>query len=350
VPPDIKSLQQFVTDAVGRILYEESFPKRSDLANALVTLIDGVSKYFEEGKRLFPEIIATTTIDFFSQLPSPRIVTIMNSCEISEVEFKKGLKRCAPLAVDGWVIFFEIREADMRYGLVSVESSELSPSLYDHTVGVLKLAERTFPVLYIQNIGPEVVRLKGVNSEIHVCLNLATHQDTTDEQLGKLISHMVVTSDPSIRQSTTNYLRRTFEYSLRLCHGCLIGIVEASPEALKKLRESIDDAVYLENPIDIDELVRNFNDNRNVEASINLKSYKNIVLGMINSDGITIITTDSKVIAYNAFIKNSHTKSTDRAHGGARKRAYLTMISSACFICCYFQSQDGQAEIWSETK
>lgn len=346
----IKSLQEFVKDAVGNFLYAESFPPQSHLSQSIVSLIDGIAKYNEEGKRLFPEVIITTTVDLFTELPTSRIVTISKNCEISEIEFKKGLKKCAPLAINGWAIFFEIQDLNMNYGLVSAESSELSPSLFDHTVGILKAAERSFPALYIQNIGAELVQVKGLNSEIHICLNLSDYIDTAIHHFSELIQHIISETEKHIQQSVENYLKRAFGQSLRMCHGCLIGIVDKSDESLRNLRQKINDGVYLDDPIKIDELVKDFSENRSIESNVNLKSYKDIIGGMINSDGITIFTNDSKIIAYNAFIKSSSSDSTSSVDGGARKRAFQAMVDSTCFIFCYFQSQDGQVEIWSSAQ
>jgi hypothetical protein len=343
---DTRSLHQVVFDLVGTILIAESFPPTPQIQGAVVALIDQISSYNEEGRQLFPEVVMSTSIDaFIKQLPSHYRVPI-GSGKISTLEFKKALKKCAPLAVNGWIIYIEIAEHNFSYGLISSDSSELSPLLYQHIVGDLRSSEINCPVIYIKNIGQSVVKIKGLNKEIYICLNLRDDIVNSDEHLNSLVSEITSSVDSSIQEASTNYLHRVLESSLQSCHGCLIGVVSVGDDALSTIRKGIPDASFLDIPIDFSELVKNFNENPSVESTTALRAYRSIIEGMLNSDGITIFTDDAKLIAFNGFIESDTGAAEDGVHGGARKRAYQAMCTAGIFSSCYYKSQDGPVEVW----
>ncbi|MCB5288454.1 MAG: fibroblast growth factor [Candidatus Cloacimonetes bacterium] len=343
---EIKSFHQHIRETTGRILYEEELPSNGVIPPTLVAIIDLLSNYNEEGKQLFPEIIVTPSlVEITRQLPSIQIIHIGED-EIGSSQAQNALKKCAPLAKNGWTIFIEIDGHNFKYGLIAGESSELSPTLYRNIFGDMKSDECSTSGLHISNAGQGVVRIKGFKTEVYICLNLKEKQIYSADKLSKLVSEITKRSDNS-KEETYNFLIRALELSLQNCHGSLIGVVEDKENYITKLKERIPDAIYLSPPIDISELIETHTLSPTPEASTTLRLNKTIIDGMLNSDGITIFSDKSKIIAFNAFIENQQASRSENNRGGARKRAYQSMCTINCFKFCYYQSQDGPVEEWS---
>ena len=64
---------------------------------------------------------------------------------------------------------------------------------------------------------------------------------------------------------------------------------------------------------------------------------------MLNFDGITVVDTTGRVLAYNVFVQ-SNINRTKNVIGGARKRAAYTIINSRRkhIAGVYFQSHEGE--------
>lgn len=346
---EIKSLHHFVTDSIGTLLYSESFPVHDNIPKGIVSLIDLISDYREEGSTLFPEVILTTSIDIIGKQFPVLYKIFINKSKLEVNEFKNALKKCAPLAKEGWVIYIELGSEYITYGLISIDSSELSSSIYDHAVGNNKSETIEVPVLYIKNIGSSIVKLKTFTKELLIYLNLKDAQSTSDEHLSALIGHIIENVQPSVYEGLQSYLYKTFELSLRKSHGCLIGVVEDSEQVIENLKKRLPDAIYFQEPVDLSSLVYNHLENPTSESNTLLKSYKSIISGILMSDGITIFSNKAKVIAFNAFIEGAGTSPDDiNKEGGARKRAFQIMCHSELFKICYYQSQDGPVEIGSK--
>ncbi len=69
---------------------------------------------------------------------------------------------------------------------------------------------------------------------------------------------------------------------------------------------------------------------------------------MLNHDGITILTNTGKVIGYHMFIPKI--EGGEDVNGGARTRAYQSMINSKIFSSCFYKSQDGKSKYWKNDK
>ena len=68
-------------------------------------------------------------------------------------EFSQALKLCAPLSKSGWVIYINVSDRELEYGLVSSELSELSPTFRNQSVGELSQNGDEYAIAYLQNAG-----------------------------------------------------------------------------------------------------------------------------------------------------------------------------------------------------
>jgi hypothetical protein len=343
----IKSLKEHVVESISTVLWSEKFPACDCTPHGVLALVDEISSYHEEGKELFPHILLTTNLEgLLKSIPFTQKIVIKRTI-LDENEFNSALKLCAPLAVDGWIIFIEINVSDkkMVFGLLSSELSETSPSLHRQLIGDLSQGNIDLPFVYISNIGQRTVLIDGKGNHVAVSLSLKTIQDISRDSVKYLASCIAKDAKHEIRETIISYFEKLLNFSLKECHGTLIGVVEDNPLKIEFLKNCVEDGIYLEDPIDFTYLIENSENEKSRETSSMVRIYSSIIQHMLNFDGITVLSTCGKLIAYHCFIKQDSSSETG---GGARSRAFGSMIKSKAFVCCLYKSQDGNERIWNE--
>lgn len=332
------SLRKNLLNDIDGFLEQEGFRKDECIVEGILSLVDLVSDYYEEGKHLYPEVVLTNDLTLFKSIPS-RIITIKRD-SLTVKGFKNALKLCAPLAVDKWVIFIEINEMDIRFGLLSTEMTETSLSLYRQTHDSEMFPENS-TFAYMKCIGQKTVEIRGIKNILYVYLNLDSNQDVIDnsiEKLSRLISSGIGDSG---KEKLFLYLEKLIDESLKAGHGNLIGVVEDNKEVIERTARELNDGIYLENPLDIAALVDQEENEKTNESSVRLTAHSSIVRSMLNHDGISLFTTKGRLLGYHLFIKDNHDNSG--IVGGARSRAYDAMKKMNLKGCLY-KSQDGKIE------
>lgn len=143
-------------------------------------MISRLHSYTEEGVRCYPEIVITTNLEaLLSPLPSRQSLSLGQGPVERVLPY--ALKVAAPLARNGWTIFLEIDEAEVRFGVVSVESTELSASLRSQVVGVFAPEQSPAPVLYIRARGAGTVELAWVGDRASIAVKLGVADGAADE-------------------------------------------------------------------------------------------------------------------------------------------------------------------------
>lgn len=104
----------------------------------------------------------------------------------------------------------------------------------------------------------------------------------------------------------------------------------------------------MDKPIDFQEFIRNCEIEKSNDSSVNLISHSKILVSMLNHDGITILTNTAKIIGYHMFIPKI--EGDIDVNGGARTRAFQSMINSKKFSSCLYKSQDGKSKYWQNDK
>jgi hypothetical protein len=337
------SLRKEVLTSVEAFLYKEGF-KRCDITQiGILDLIDKIADYYEEGTCLFPEIIVTNNFEFFKSIPCK--VLPVRECELTSDEFSQVLKLCAPLATNNWVIYIEVNKPKMRYGLINAEIADNSPSLYDQTVGTLKENIDSITLAYLRNVGQKTVELVGLRERNLISFTLKDFDfdgDTINKLTRMFVKNITLISETDIGAANKHLLN-----TLRESHGALIGIVENVPKEIRKLIKGIPDGVYLTDAVALVDSIVLAGKEKSSDLSISLRNELALLAGMINQDGITVFSTDGKILAYHLFIKQSKESDTDVV-GGARKRAFFAMQKSGLFKACLMKSQEGKIDYWSK--
>lgn len=345
--PVIKnSLKDDALSAVGAFLYDEKFPSLPQLKEGIVELINLTADYQEEGQKLYPEILIVTDWDYFKSISNREI--IVSIAEISTSEFSKILKLCAPLAVGNWNIVIEVKGSQLKYGLIDAEIIETSPSLYEQTVGRLGIVQEDYSLAYIRNIGSKTVELIGQKSRLVVSLDLTELNLEESNDVQNIGEQIACNCDTEIKETINTFINKTLNEAIRIGHGNLIAIIDDNEEMIASLKEKFNDCIYLGKPIDFQEFIKNCEVEKSNDTSVNLLSHSKILISMLNHDGITIMTNTAKVIGYHMFIPKIDGEID--INGGARTRAFQSMINSKHFSACLYKSQDGKSKYWENGK
>jgi len=342
------TLRGTIKDQIGSFLFQERFATNEPMTQAgLLNVINLISDYKEEGKALYPEVLVTNDLDLLRSIPAHKIFVGQHSA--SEDNFKKIIKSCAPLSSSEWVIFIEIKEGQLRYGVMCAEITETTPSLYDQTVGELKLDIPGCTVAYVRPIGAKSVELKGLRSSITVSLSLDDPSQLSANETTALCKHICYRLPDELKQTAINYFDKILTSGLKDGHGNLIGVIDNTPEALRLLQTEVPDGIFLPIPIDMCSFLTDHEAEKSSQSTTILRQHALIVKAMINNDGIAIFTSDGKLIGYH-FILNKMfltQEQLQQINGGARTRTYYNMIESKVFTYCFIKSQDGPVKTFS---
>ena len=320
-----------------------SCPETQD---ALVELVTGLSDYREEGQQLRPRVVICDDLT-----EARGLLQVSQPLEIGEGPrgvgtLRQALKRAAPLAQRGWAIYIH-RSGDLfRYG---VFRESLSPTALDLTDAVMDLGGAV-KILIATQIGERTVEMAGSSGGRLVArFSGADPTGMSPRESIRAISASAVREvEESIREQLASYLRGLLSAAAKETHGCLIvvaltGEAESLPGSLKE------DGVLLNPPIDLAKLVREREEGSLAEADGMLRSYSDLVSGMLQADGIVVMSHSGLLIGYNVFVRSIP---DDQAPprtlvGGARRRAYRTLyqlVDAGEIAGALFQSSDGGFE------
>lgn len=333
-------------DQIGAFLYEEGFRNEVFIREGIFEIINLISDYQEEGKTLFPEILITNDLELLKTIPDFKVR--IGQAKSSVEAFKNIIKSCAPLCSSEWVIYIEVCEGSLTYGLTCAELTETTPSLFKQTVGDMKLEIAGCNVAYIHNIGKKTVQVKGLRNSIRVSLSLNDVSEISINEIGSLAA--LICQNLAQRQDTAkNFMEKILTDGFKEGHGNLIGVIENTVEAERILRDNFPEGIYLPEPIDLVQLLNSLEASKSAENSVALRQHAHVVKSMCNNDGITVFTTDGKLIAYHIInhqdLIPEEVKRT--LNGGARTQAYHNMKHSACFVGGLMKSQDGPISFFS---
>jgi hypothetical protein len=341
------SLRTTILDQIGAFLFREGFENHPFTAEGIFEIINLIADYQEEGKVLFPEVIITNELDLLKTIPDYKVE--IGSYTLEREAFRKIVKDCAPLCTREWVIYGEIKDGRLRYGITCAELTETTPSLYNQTVGDLKLDLTGCTVAYIHNIGKKTVELKGLRSSVVVSLSLADPEEISLNEVGSLARHICYSLDGPMQAIAKNYFEKILAEGFKGGHGNLIGVVEDKPQAIERLKAILPDGLYLPNPIDLIEILQTFEADKSAINSVALRQHAAVIKSMCNNDGIAIFTTTGKLIGYHIIILGDFLKPEIKTSitGGARSLAFYNLKHCGVFVFGFMKSQDGPVKTFS---
>lgn len=339
---NFSSLRDSTIDKIGNFLYSEGFAKCDKTPIGILELINLISDYYEEGNHLFPEIIIMDNIDLLKTIPSRELLIYDGDLEVSE--FKQAIKLCAPLALNNWLIFIEVKNGKMKYGLTSAEIAETSLSMYKQAI---EMKNEGFIVAYIRNIGKKTVELTSNQNKCVISLTLDEANDILKNEVLDL--SIIASSECEEQYSTqiTTYLEKLINEAIKIGHGNLIAVVKDDETIISQLKGILNGGVFLQRPIDLSEMIKNTEEAKSNITSVELKSFSSLVVSMLNHDGITVFTSKGRVIGYHFIIDNKIAEKT-KIVGGSRTRAFEAMVTSNLCLACFMKSQDGNIKFYKK--
>ncbi len=324
----------FRTQLIGSITEFCQDSQLAFLANALhlVELIVLLARYKEEGSNLYPKVYLTNNIKMLnSMLPDGESLKI-GSSSANANGIKSVLKKCAPLATNGWLIYVEACENKLEYGVFKGSGNPISVLVDD----VLMTKNDDFIVVKAFQVADDCVEIKANSGGLHyIFLNHRKEDSPPPLQfLGKLVEAVTEKTPEVDKEPTISFLNRLLFGALRESHGCIIAVT--SMDTPPKLLSS--DGVILEEPIDFSKLVYDLKKGT-IDPS-HLDSKGHLLQGMLNSDGIILFDNRGRLLGYNCFVKMNN---KENIIGGARKRAFASVKSKIGngISAVFMQSQDG---------
>lgn len=339
------SLHDSVRSQVGSFMQSFMFicsttESNNAFCDGIVEVIDMLSDYYEEGTHLYPSIVLFDDPQYLKILPNIHYTFYQGAIEVKQ--FKQCLKMCAPLAVNGWNIFMQVRDTSMSWGVITTELKETSLSL---TSQILREKEEICKVALITNVGMKTVALASSGREceciVHLSLmndHVVTSKDIDDFCTCALQNCKVDTEE------FKGYFSKIIGTALQTGHGNLFGIIEDRNDM--QIPNLLKDGVNLiDEPLDFASVCSQLNSDVNtgntVELNSMLKMMSALAISMMNHDGITVFTDTGKIVGYH-FIVDNNISPKDMIVGGARTKAFYAMVESGLFKGVFIRKQEGE--------
>lgn len=309
----------------------------------LPELISQLLYYKEEGKALYPEIYIFDDLEFVKKVLPNFQFCFIGTGDKSKDTMLKALKKCAPLAENDWAIYILRKESSFDYGVfragTSILSVSISESLIDEKMD-------GFKAILVHQVAEKLIEVKGIKAESLLISYGSQEQiknSPTDHQL-RFIETIVLQVKQELRDQTINFFKKVFLEVLQRGHGTLACVINHKK---KELPKKLNDGIALEQRIDIPKIINELLDKNDLQANSKLEGQFSLIMGMLQSDGITVFTDKGEVASYNVFVKHPESLLKSKTSGGARSRTYLTlceMIGNG-IESAYIQSQDGKIEV-----
>jgi len=314
--------------------------------NGLVELINQLVNYKEEGEYLFPEIYIVDDIEFILKTLPMSQYCFIGTGEKNENTMLRALKKCAPLTSSDWSIYIQRNKDSFDYGVFRAGTSILSVSIEETLVGN---GDNEIKAVLIHQISDKLIEVKGVkNDSLIISFGGMEESDKSpiESQL-EFINNIVKNVPAKIKEPTVNFFKKVFYEILKIGHGTLACTIDFQK---KQVPKRLEDGIILKERINIPHLIADLLSNDDLKSNSELNGFYSIIIGMMQSDGITVFTNKGEVAAYNVFVKHPVKIAKTNTSGGARSRTFLTLknMIGIGIESAYIQSQDGQIGISNE--
>lgn len=336
------SFRETVLDQVGNFLLDINFDVEHGLLKVLkeelVDLANQLSDYYEEGNHLYPEVLLLDDFDYF-KVSVPCFYHILYEGAIEKGALLRAIKMAAPLADNGWNIFIELKKNEVRWGVVNSEQSVINVSMYEQVVG--DVTEK-HPVVYVRNVVFKTVEFisKDSANKYIISLSLRNIDDILKNESLSLCK-MICKDCEKEQTEFCGFLEKTINVGLQKGHGNLLVVVKdinpSIPEILKE-------GVTLLKPLDLYQYFCNFKDNgKELISHSELQKNSELIISMMNHDGIIVFSTKGKVLGYHYIVENN-IKTTEKVIGGARSKAFAKLskaVANGSISAVFMRTQEG---------
>lgn len=340
---DIKpiSLRPLLMSASVDFLHQESM-KCLITQEGLPELISQLLYYKEEGKALYPEIYIFDDLELVKKVLPNSQFCFIGTGEKSKDTMMKALKKCAPLTENNWVIYILRKKGEFEFGVfragTSILSVSISEALIDEKNDGLK-------VILVRQIAEKLIEVKGIKAD-SLLISFGSQENLKNsptENQFKFIESVVKQVKKEHKDQTISFLKKIFLEVLQKGHGTLACVINNTK---KELPKKLQDGITLQQRINIPEIIEELISKNDLQANSKLEGHFSLIIGMMQSDGITVFTDSGEVASYNVFVKHPEEIVKTKTSGGARSRTFLTLCGmiGKGIESAYIQSQDGKIE------
>lgn len=310
--------------------------------NGIVSLVNHLVNYREEGKDLYPKVYILDDIELVLQSLPLSQHCFIGQGEKTKETMLKALKKCAPLTEADWSIYIQRNKDNFSYGVFRAGKSILSVSIEDL---LINNGTEELKVILLHQISDKLIEIKGVHNDpllISFGEREETNKSPVENQL-EFIQTIVKNVESSIKEQTSNFFKKIFYEILKVGHGTLACTISGDKKSIPK---KLEDGIILKEKINIPEIIKDLLENDDLQANSKLNGFFSIIVGMMESDGITVFTDRGEIAAYNVFVKHPVSIAKTNTSGGARSRTFLTLCNliGKGLESAYIQSQDGKIE------
>lgn len=308
----------------------------SHFLNSFNELLD----YREEGTHTKPKIIFTNNIDsVVKSIPKAYKLQIFADDDASM--FNSHLKPLIAIAKKEWCIYVENKDEKFNYGICKTLNSLKEKTLVNQIAESTYLRERADKINCIvarsvSDFEMDFFSTRGNVIKINTALNPTKSFDNDDTiaEFTKACFSKLRTTQKKLGEVQTMF-RNIFSRVIEDLNGAMCVVVDKD----YKDNGFFEDGIWLETPISFSKL---FTQSKSYSEE-KLQAFATLLINMLNFDGITVIDTTGRVLAYNIFVE-SNINRTKNVVGGARKRAAYTIINSRRkhIVGVYFQSHEGE--------
>jgi hypothetical protein len=319
-----------------------------DTVDALLSLVVALSHYTEEGKLLFPKVLLCDNLK-----ATLGLVQGVGPIEVGRgpkgaETMSQALKKCAPLSQGGWAIYVLRAGTEFSYGVFRVPFSPTALDM-DDTLVSLWQDSPDFVIILGSQLSDNAVELIGVHAGRRVVYFSDTPVDAPSPRiaLDELISFCCRAVPLELRSQVASFLKTALNEATRECHGTIVVVLPADDDGF--FDYLTDRGCLLQTPIDLPELVKDYDRHQSEHNLATLKAYGRLLAGMIASDGIVILDERCRIRGYNGFVtsqSDEEASSSGSPVGGARKRAFESLrrlVSQNKLRGCFFRSADGSS-------
>ena len=348
------SFRDTVLDQIDSFLLGIGFNIKHNLIQILkeeiVDLANQLSDYYEEGNHLYPELLLLDDFNHF-KLSVPCFYHILNEGILEKGAMQKAIKMCAPLAENGWNIFIEIKDDRLKWGVLNSEQTITSVSMYRQVVSSVELDGDTiknkWPVVYVRNLGFKTIEFitNGSSHKYILSLSLRNIDDILKNETSSLCQSITDDCERDKEEFQT-FLEKVISTGLQKGHGNLL-VVLKEKDSLPQIPDILKEGVTLITPLDLYKNYCNIKENgKDLQSHIELQKNSELIMSMMNHDGITVFSTKGKVLGFHYIVENN-IKTTEVIIGGARSKAYVKLskcVSEGIIYAVFMKTQEGSVK------
>ena len=321
--------------------FEQEFPSFSPLIlSNFLNRFNDLLNYSEEGKFIRPNIVFTNNIESVTKaIPKTNLLTIFEDKDATQ--FSSRLKSILAIAERNWMMFVDIKEQKISYGLLmsfgSIKDKRAITSLIENSS--LKDKPTKISCILARPLNFYTMALHSISGEdlvVNFSLDRSKHTNFSVEvkEFVDATFSKLRTTQRKLQDMKTMY-SNIFSNVMSDVKGSICVIVDKD----YKDNGLFSDGIWLKEPISFSKL---FTQSKSYSEE-KLQAYATLFINMLNFDGITIIDNKGQIRAYNVFVE-PNSKRVGYIVGGARKRAAYYLLSSKRkgLVGVYFQSHDGE--------